>query len=163
MADGAPQASPLSLAARLMQRVVRACCARPALTVLGVVFAAIGSGYAWHALTLDPSKFYLLPAHRPYATLYKSSSEDFGHLEDIVVVVQTPTVALSAAYAARLAGVLREGSLSTARISDRLDPAHLEGRGLLYHGFVPKTGWIAHVKTVHGSARRSKRRFDISV
>ena len=133
MPEGGPRPSPLSLTARLLQRVVRVCCARPALTVVvGVVFAALGGGYAWHALTLETSKFHLLPAHQRYAALYKSYSEDFSHLEDIVVVVQSPTVALSAAYARRLAGALHDGSLATAHISYRLDPRHLEGRALLY-------------------------------
>jgi hypothetical protein len=133
MPEDEPRLSSLSLTARLLQRVVRVCCARPALTVVvGVVFAALGGGYAWHSLTLQTSKFHLLPANQPYATLYKSYSEDFGQLEDIVVVVQGPAVALSAAYAARLAGVLRDGSLRTARISYGLDAAHLKGRALLY-------------------------------
>ena len=133
MPEGGPRLDPLSLTARLLQRVVRVCCARPALTVvLGVVLAALGAGYAWYGLTLETSKFHLLPANQPYATLYKSYSEDFGQLEDIVVVVQSPAVALSTAYAARLADVLRGGPLPTARITYRLDPAHLQGRGLLY-------------------------------
>jgi hopanoid biosynthesis associated RND transporter like protein HpnN len=133
MRERDPRPSPLSLTARLLQRVVRVCCARPALTiVVGVVFAALGGGYAWQALTLETSKFHLLPAHQRYAALYKSYSEDFSHLEDIVVVVRSETVALSTAYAARLESALRGGSLRTARISYRLDPRHLEGRALLY-------------------------------
>jgi hopanoid biosynthesis associated RND transporter like protein HpnN len=113
--------------------VVRASCACPALTVVvGVVLAALGGGYAWQSLTLQTSKFHLLPANQPYATLYKSYSEDFGQLEDIVVVVQSPAVEVSTAYAARLAGVLRNGPLPAARISYRLDAAHLKGRALLY-------------------------------
>src|SRR5207237_1245627 len=49
-----------------------------------------------------------------------------------VVVVQSPAIEISTAYAARLAGVLRNGPLATARISYRLDAAHLKGRALLY-------------------------------
>src|ERR1041384_4124358 len=132
MPDGGTRSSPLSLTARFLQRVVRVCIARPALTVIiGVAFAALGAGYAWHALTLQTSKFHLLPANQPYATLYKSYSEDFGQLEDIVVVVESPAVEVSKAYAARLAGVLRTGPLPTARISYKLDAAHLKGRALL--------------------------------
>src|ERR1051326_5153415 len=110
MSGGGRQRNPLSRTGRLLQRTVRLCCARPALTlVLGVVFAALGGAYAWHALTLDTSKFHLLPTHQRYATLYKSYSEDFGQLEDIVVVIESPDGAVSKAYAARLARVLREG------------------------------------------------------
>jgi len=112
---------------------VRLCCARPALTVsVAFALAALGAGYAAHSLTLETSKFHLLPLHQRYATLYKEYAEDFGQLEDIVVVVQSPEIETSTAYAARLAGVLREGALGTARISYRLDPSRLEAQALLY-------------------------------
>ena len=92
----------------------------------------LGAGYAAHSLTLETSKFHLLPLHQRYATLYKTHAEDFGQLEDIVVVVQSPAVETSTAYAARLAGVLRDGGLGTARISYRIDASRLEERALLY-------------------------------
>ena len=56
----------------------------------GPPVAALGVGYAAHSLTLETSKFHLLPLHQPYATLYKDYAEDFGQLEDIVVVVREP-------------------------------------------------------------------------
>ncbi len=130
---GGPSPSSLPLTGRFLQRVVRVCCSRPALTVsLGVVLAALGVGYAAHALTLETSKFHLLPLHQRYAALYKAYAEDFAQLEDIVVVVQSPAVETSTAYAARLAGALRDGGLGTARISYRIDASHLEERALLY-------------------------------
>ena len=133
MPDRGPRPPPLSLTARLLRSAVRVCCVRPALTVIvGFALAALGGGHAWQALTLQTSKFHMLPANQPYATLYKSYSEDFGQLEDIVVVVQGPAVEVSTAYAARLAQVLRDGPLPTARIGYRLDVAHLQGRALLY-------------------------------
>src|SRR6185503_12824232 len=95
----------LSLTGRLLQRLVQVCCARPALTVVvAFALAALGVGYAAHSLTIETSKFHLLPLHQRYATLYKDYAEDFGQLEDIVVVVQGPAVDTSTAYAARLAG-----------------------------------------------------------
>ena len=126
-------ASTLSLTGRLLQRVVRLCCARPALTVsVGVALAVLGIGYAAHSLTLETSKFHLLPLHQRYASLYKTHAEDFAQLEDIVVVVQSPAVEISTAYAARLAAALRDGGLGTARISYRIDASRLEERALLY-------------------------------
>jgi hypothetical protein len=124
----------VSRTGRLLQRVVRLSCVRPALTVVvAFAFAALGVGYAAHSLTLDTSKFHLLvPLHRPYATLYKDYAEDFGQLEDIVVVVQSPAVETSTAYAARLASVLRDGALGTARVSYRIDASRLEAQALLY-------------------------------
>jgi uncharacterized protein len=130
-----PRSAPsvLSLTGRLLQRVVQVCCARPALTVLvAFALAALGVGYAAHGLTIETSKFHLLPLHQRYATLYKDYAEDFGQLEDIVVVVQSPAVDTSTAYAARLAGVLRDGALGTARISYRVDARRMEAHALLY-------------------------------
>jgi uncharacterized protein len=131
----APRSAPnvLSLTGRLLQRVVQVCCARPALTVLvAFALAALGVGYAAHGLTIETSKFHLLPLHQRYATLYKDYAEDFGQLEDIVVVVQSPAVDTSTAYAARLAAVLRDGALGTARISYRVDARRMEAHALLY-------------------------------
>ena len=125
--------APRSLTGRILQAVVRFSCARPALTVFtAAVLAALGAGYAAHALRLETSKFHLLPLHQPYATLYKDYAEDFGQLEDIVVVVQSPTVETSAAYAARLASILRDGALGTTRVSYRVDGARLQAHALLY-------------------------------
>src|SRR6267142_1330440 len=123
----------LSLTGRLLQHVVQVCCARPALTVLvAFAFAALGVGYASHSLTLETSKFHLLPLHQRYATLYKDYAEDFGQLEDIVVVVEGRQIETSTAYAARLADVLRRGARGTARISYRIDASRVEAHGLLY-------------------------------
>ena len=124
---------PLSLTGRILQTVVRLSCARPALTVVAaLVLAAVGVGYTALGLSLETSKFHLLPLHQPYATLYKDYAEDFGQLEDIVVVVQSPTVETSAAYAARLASVLRDGALGTTRISYKVDATRLQAHALLY-------------------------------
>jgi hopanoid biosynthesis associated RND transporter like protein HpnN len=112
---------------------VRVSCARPVLTVLvALAAAAVGVGYAAHSLTLETSKFHLLPLHQPYATLYKNYAEDFGQLEDIVVVVQSPEVETSTAYAIRLASALRDNIPGTARISYRIDAVHFEAQALLY-------------------------------
>ncbi len=125
--------APLSLTARILQTAVRLSCARPAVTVCtAVALAVLGVGYAAHALRLETSKFHLLPLHRPYATLYKDYAEDFGQLEDIVVVVQSPTIETSGAYAARLAGILRDGALGTARVSYQVDATRLPTHALLY-------------------------------
>jgi len=124
---------PLSLTGRILQTLVRLCCAHPALTVsVAFAFAALGAGYAAHSLRLETSKFHLLPLHQRYAALYKDYAEDFGQLEDIVVVVEGPEIETSTAYAARLAGILRQGALGTARISYRIDASRLEAHGLLY-------------------------------
>src|SRR5688572_31102851 len=98
---------------------------------MALAAAAGGVGYAAHSLTLETSKFHLLPLHERYATLYKDYAEDFGQLEDIVVVVQSSEVETSTAYAARLARLLRDGALGTARISYHIDANRLEAHALL--------------------------------
>jgi len=121
------------LTARILQAVVRLCCLRPTVTVsVAVVLAALGAGYSAHSLRLETSKFHLLPLGQRPAVLYKEYAEDFGQLEDIVVVVESPAVEVSTVYAARLAGVLRAGALGTARVSYRIDASRLEAQALLY-------------------------------
>src|SRR5882672_8473160 len=95
---------------RVLQRLVGLCCTRPWLTVsMGVLLAGLGFGYAARALTLETSKFNLLPSNQRWATLYENYARDFAQLEDIVVAVQAPSVETSAAYADRLARELRRG------------------------------------------------------
>ena len=48
------------------------------------------------------------------------------------MVVQGPAVDTSTAYAARLAGVLRDGALGTARVSYQVDARRMEAHALLY-------------------------------
>lgn len=108
--------SSLSLTGTLLQRVVRGCCARRALTVtLGEALATLGVGYAAHSLTLETFPFHLLPLHQRYVSPYKTHAEDFAQLEVIVVVVQSPAVETSTACAARLAGALRDAGLGGER------------------------------------------------
>src|SRR5688572_7272079 len=102
---------------------------------MALAAAAGGVGYAAHSLRLETSKFHLLPLHQRYATLYKDYAEDFGQLEDIVVVVESPAVEISTAYAVRLAGALRSKMPVTARISYRIDASRLEAHALLYLPF----------------------------
>jgi uncharacterized protein len=128
--------APLSLTGRILRAVVWFCCVRPTVTVVvALATAAICTVYAAHSLTFETSKFHLLPLHQRYATLYKDYAEDFGQLEDIVVVVESPAVETSTAYAVRLASALRDNIPGTARISYRIDASRLEAHALLYLPF----------------------------
>jgi hypothetical protein len=116
-----------------LQAIVWFCCVRPKVTVIvALVTAALSIGYSTHFLTFETSKFHLLPLGQRYATLYKDYAEDFGQLEDIVVVVESPAVETSTAYAVRLASALRDKIPGTARISYRIDASRLEAHALLY-------------------------------
>src|SRR5688500_4622324 len=99
---------------------------------MALAAAAAGVGYAAHSLTLETSKFHLLPLHQRYATLYKDYAEDFGQLEDIVFVVESPAIETSTAYASRLAGGLRAGARGTSRAIYPTHANRLEAHALLY-------------------------------
>ena len=58
--------------------------------------------YTVHTLTFVTSNLRLLPQHERYVVLLKEYQRDFGELNDIVVVVESPSPDESKAYAARL-------------------------------------------------------------
>src|SRR6185369_1595759 len=74
----------------------------------------------------------LLPATAPYAVRYAQYLEDFGELNDIVVVVQAPSADEARRYVTRLVAELAHGLVDEGRLTYRVDPRSLEGRGLLY-------------------------------
>lgn len=123
----------ISRIGRLLHRLVRSSCKRPILTVcLSLGLAALGIAYTFHALTFKTSTLHLLPPGQSYATLYREYSDDFGELDDIVVVVQGRTVEESKAYAARLVRELRTSPIRFQRVAYRIDPKRFERRALLY-------------------------------
>ncbi len=123
----------ISRTGRLLRRLVRVSCKRPILTVLlALGLATLGIVYTFHALTFKTSSLHLLPPGQRYATLYREYSEDFGELDDIVVVVQGRTVEESKAYAARLVRELRRSPISFRRVAYRIDPKRFERQALLY-------------------------------
>ncbi|MBI4610489.1 MAG: MMPL family transporter [Candidatus Rokubacteria bacterium] len=123
----------ISRTGRLLRRVVRVACERPALTVvLSLALAGGGIAYALSAITFKTSTLHLLPPGQRYATLYRQYADDFGELDDIVVVVQGSTVDESKAYAARLVRELRTSPIRFQRVAYRIDPKRFEGRALLY-------------------------------
>ena len=125
--------SPGSLIGRALAAIARACGRRPLLTV--VVSVALGAAavlYTLHALTFVTSNLRLLPQNERYVVLLKEYQRDFGELNDIVVVVESPTPDLSKTYAARLIQDLERRGLAPSRITYRVDPAYFDGRGLLY-------------------------------
>jgi predicted RND superfamily exporter protein len=77
------------MTARWLSILVRVSTARPWLTVgVALVLAAVALAYTARGLTFQTSNLRLLPATAPYAVRYAQYLEDFGELNDIVVVVQ---------------------------------------------------------------------------
>jgi uncharacterized protein len=132
-APGAQAADARPLTARVLAAIVLTSSHRPLVTVaVSLVLAAAAIAYTVTTLTFVTSNLRLLPQHERYVVLLKEYQRDFGELNDIVVVVESPTPDRSKAYAARLVATLEEQGLAASRIAYRVDPAYFAGRGLLY-------------------------------
>lgn len=118
---------------RLLLALLQLSIARPALTVaLGLVAAAAAVVHAGGALTFETSSVRLLPPHRVYVQQFDRYLQEFGELNDIVVVVESNAPEQAKDYAARLANLLTAPPLRAARVTYRIDPDRFAGRALLY-------------------------------
>ena len=123
----------ISRTGRLLRRLVRVSCARPAATVaLSLVLSVLGIAYTLHALTFKTSGRDVLPQNASYVKRYVQIAKDFGELEDIVVVIEARSLEGAKAFAARLVQELRASPVKFHRIAFRIDPKQFEGRQLLY-------------------------------
>jgi hopanoid biosynthesis associated RND transporter like protein HpnN len=116
----------------LLAAVVRASTRRPLLTVaLAATLAAGALAYTVVALGFVTEHLSLLPQHARYVVLLREYQREFGELNDIVTVVESPSPERSKEYAPRLAAEIQR-RLPSARVKYRIDPAWIERRGLLY-------------------------------
>jgi hopanoid biosynthesis associated RND transporter like protein HpnN len=123
----------VSRTGRVLRRLVRISTARPLITVaVAGLLAAASIGYSLHALRFQTSTLALLPRDQPYVERFKEHEREFGELDDLVVVVEAPSIAEATVYAARLARELRAGDVPLRRVAYRIDPKQFEGRALLY-------------------------------
>ena len=123
----------ISRTGRILRRVVRLSCRRPAVTVaISLLLAAVAIAYTAHSLTFKTSTRALLPQNAGYVARYTEYTKEFGELEDIVVVVEAGSFEGARAYAARLTEALREAPVKFQRVAYRIDPKRFEGRQLLY-------------------------------
>src|SRR5712671_2070146 len=123
----------ISRTGRLLRRLVRLSCRRPALTVaISLLLAAVSIVYTMQALTFKTSTRSLLPQDAGFVVRYAEYAKEFGELEDIVVVVEAGSFEGARAYAARLTDELESGPVKFHRIAYRIDPKRFEGRQLLY-------------------------------
>jgi hopanoid biosynthesis associated RND transporter like protein HpnN len=123
----------VSRTGRVLRRVVRLSCRRPALTVaICLLLAAAAAAYTSYALTFKTSTRALLPQDAGYVVRYGEYAREFGELEDIVVVVEAGSFEGARAYAARLTEELKDSPVKFHRVAYRIDPKRFEGRQLLY-------------------------------
>jgi uncharacterized protein len=118
---------------RLLRRLVRLACLRPGTTVtVAVVLAAIAVVYSLVFLQFATSTRALLPQGKRFIEKYVEYDQEFGDLDDLVVVVQAPSLPEATIYANRLVRELRVNRVPLDRINYRIDPKQFEGRALLY-------------------------------
>jgi hopanoid biosynthesis associated RND transporter like protein HpnN len=123
----------ISRTGRVLRRLVRLSCRRPAVTVaISLLLAAAAVAYTAHALTFKTSTRALLPQDAGYVVRYAEFAKEFGELEDIVVVVEAGSFEGARAYAARLTEELKQAPVKFQRVAYRIDPKRFEGRQLLY-------------------------------
>jgi len=123
----------ISRTGRVLRRLVRLSCRRPAVTVaISLLLAAAAVAYTAHALTFKTSTRALLPQDAGYVARYAEYAKEFGELEDIVVVVEAGSFEGARAYAARLTEELKQAPVKFQRVAYRIDPKRFEGRQLLY-------------------------------
>jgi hopanoid biosynthesis associated RND transporter like protein HpnN len=123
----------ISRTGRVLRRLVRLSCRRPAVTVaISLLLAVAAIAYTTHALTFKTSTRALLPQDAGYVARYAEYAKEFGELEDIVVVVEAGSFEGARAYAARLTEELKEAKVKFQRVAYRIDPKRFEGRQLLY-------------------------------
>lgn len=123
----------ISRTGRLLRRLVRLSCRRPAVTVaISLLLAVVSVAYTVQALTFKTSTRSLLPQDAGFVVRYAEYAKEFGELEDIVVVVEAGSFEGARAYAARLTEELQQAPVKFQRIAYRIDPKRFEGRQLLY-------------------------------
>lgn len=123
----------ISRTGRLLRRLVRLSCRRPAVTVaISLLLAVVSVAYTVQALTFKTSTRSLLPQDAGFVVRYGEYAKEFGELEDIVVVVEAGSFEGARAYAARLTEELQQAPVKFQRIAYRIDPKRFEGRQLLY-------------------------------
>ena len=117
---------------RVLRGLVKVCCARPRITLLlAVLLAGVSVAHTVRHLGFKTDQANLLP-RSVLLQRYEEYERQFGDLDDIVIVVEAPSLPEAQAYAARLVGELRTRAVPLERLTYRIDPKQFEGRALLY-------------------------------
>ncbi len=118
---------------RVLRRLVRLACARPAVTLAAAgLLAAVSVVYAVVALTFSTSNLKLLPPNQAYAQRFVEYGEEFGDIDNLTVAVEATSLPEAKLYANRLVRELRAQNVPLKQLTYRIDPQQFEGRGLLY-------------------------------
>jgi hopanoid biosynthesis associated RND transporter like protein HpnN len=99
---------------------------------VAIVLAAVAVAYSLVFLQFATSQRALLPQGKRFIEKYVEYDQEFGDLDDLVLVVQAPSLPEATIYANRLVRELRANRVPLDRINYRIDPKQFEGRALLY-------------------------------
>ena len=117
----------------LLRRLVRVASAWPTLTLgLGLALALASIWYALTTLTFATSTAALLPQGQAYMQRFSEYERLFGEIDDLIIVVQAPSLPEAKVYASRLVRELRHRQVPLEHITYRIDPKQFEGQALLY-------------------------------
>ena len=112
---------------------MRVAAAWPVCTlVIGVALAALSVWYAFTTLTFATSTAALLPRDQAYMQRFTEYERLFGEIDDLIIVVQAPSLPEAKVYAARLVRELRLREVPLEHITYRIDPKQFQGQALLY-------------------------------
>lgn len=118
---------------RVLRRLVRLTCARPAATLaVAGLLAAVSVVYAVTSLTFSTSNLKMLPPNQPYALRFVEYDQEFGNIDDLSIAVEASSLPEAKLYANRLVRELRAQRVPLKQLTYRIDPQQFEGRGLLY-------------------------------
>ncbi|HZP43985.1 MAG TPA: MMPL family transporter [Candidatus Binatia bacterium] len=118
---------------RPLRALVRLASARPRVTVLVSVLAAVASlAYSVGHLGFITSGRDLLPQDQAFVQRDEEYSDDFPRLDQLVVAVESADADRAKAYARRLSEELRREPEIFHHVTYRIDPKRFRGRELLY-------------------------------
>jgi hypothetical protein len=113
--------------------LVRVACAAPLLTLaLGILLAGVSVWYAFTHLTFATSTAALLPRGQAYMQRFTEYERLFGEIDDLIIVVEAPSLPEAKVYASRLVRDLRLRQVPLEHVTYRIDPKQFEGQALLY-------------------------------
>jgi uncharacterized protein len=117
---------------RILRGLVRISCLQPRLTVLlAVLLAVLSVAYALRNLGFNTDQSSLLP-RTTFIERYAEYERQFGDLDDLVIVVQAPSLPEAQAYASRLVNEVRARNVPLTKLAYRVDLKQFENRALLY-------------------------------
>ena len=122
-----------NLGASGIRRLVRYATVRPWLSViLAVVLAALSVWHTVAALQFATSRSAMVSSKAPYIRADQATSQDFGSLNYLVVVIEPPTASQGKQFVRALSTRLRNDTLHFDEIVEKIDSSSLDGKKLLY-------------------------------